>query len=346
MARDRALAAVAFLAAVLLLPGLCAAQSLVGPEAAGPGTLEPAPSGQASSSLPTRTPFADCGNCPAMVAIPPGSFLMGSTQAETDREGVPPFRGITEIPQHKVALLYTLALGQFAVTRAEFAFFVAKTGYVAGGGCATYDGSVHDWRPDAALDWSNPGFAQSDADPVVCVSRRDAEAYAAWLAQLTHKNYRLPSEAEWEYAARAGTTSLRYFPDDRRQFCRYANGADLAYDARHVSAMEAFPNNLACSDGYVYTAPVGSFPPNPFGLYDMIGNVSELTADDWHPDYRGAPADGSAWTGDRKSTVLRGGSWYVSPGALRSARRIGAAGDARYSDTGFRVALTLNFVGS
>ena len=172
------------------------------------------------------------------------------------------------------------------------------------------------------------------------MSWEDAWAYTAWLSQETGETYRLLSEAEWEYMARAGTQTERYWGDDSSNQCTYANG----YDATaHAEREYDFVEPVACSDRYVTTAPVGSFRANAFGLYDVLGNAWEWTEDCWNGDYSGAPADGSARRlGDCSRRVLRGGSWVSRPGNLRSALRDRDPAGNRDINNGFRVARTKN----
>ena len=272
------------------------------------GYLERYPSGRYAAdarsmiaALPQEPQPRDCPQCPEMVRIPSGSFLMGSPPGETDRDS-------DEGPQHQVTIGYAFSLGKYEVTRGEFGAFVQATGHRAEG------------------DWRNPGFDQTERDPVVNVSWNDAKAYVAWLSRTTGKTYRLPSEAEWEYAARAGTTTARYWGEHHQDACRYAN----VDDAEH-----------GCRDGYAKTAPVGKFQPNRFGLYDMLGNVWEWTEDCSNGSYAGAPVDGSSWQrGDCSRRVLRGGSLYGSPGLVRAANRIRGATGSHNSVGGFRVART------
>ncbi len=173
---------------------------------------------------------------------------------------------------------------------------------------------------------------------MVCVSWKDAQAYVAWLTQKTGHWYRLLSEAEWEYAARAGTTTAAYWGDSQGDACAYANGADLTME-------EQFPDQEAaqpCHDGYVYTAPVGSFKPNAFGLYDMLGNVFEMLADCYERTYENAPVNGSPKVvADCRCRSNRGGSWTSTPTGLRAAYRDCDQEDTRVVDLGFRVARRL-----
>jgi len=251
----------------------------------------------------------DCVQCPELVRIPPGSFTMGSSAAEQQREGIPKAYGDQELPQHAVTIGYAFRMGKYEVTRGEFAAFMQATGHSIVGSCP----------------WRNPGFGQTDRDPVVCVSWDDARAYVAWLNQTTGKAYRLPSEAEWEYAARARTSTARYWGDGLQDACRYANVDESAFK---------------CSDGHRTTAPVGKFLPNDFGLHDMLGNVWEWTADCWTGHYFNAPTNGDARsTGDCTRRVLRGGSWTVGPAHhVRAAYRASDVAAGRFVFVGFRVA--------
>ena len=163
---------------------------------------------------------------------------------------------------------------------------------------------------------------------MINVTWDDAQAYVSWLSQQTGARYRLLSEAEWEYVARAGSRTARYWGESELGQCRNANGEDPY---------------VSCSDGYLATAPVGSFAPNVFGLYDVIGNVYEWTQDCWNGSYAGAPTDGSAWqSGDCSGRVPRGGSWVSFPRNLRSASRGRARSVFREDFYGFRVARTFN----
>ena len=269
-----------------------------------------------------------------MAVIPAGSFTMGSTPDETSREGVPDQFAGWEHPQHEVTVR-RFALAKYDVTRGEYARFVQETGH-AGAGCYVIDGSGK-VAQNASADWRSPGFDQTDRDPVVCVSYDDAVAYAQWYSAKTGHQYRLPTEAEWEYAARAGTATSRYWGDSQAGQCSYANGADQSAKAKFSGWTVA-----DCTDGYVFTSPVGTFRPNGFGLYDMIGNANQWTQDCWNESYAGTPGDGSAWTGGNCTMrVIRGGSWLNLPRDLRSAIRLRIVTGVRYGVLGFRLARTL-----
>ena len=174
---------------------------------------------------------------------------------------------------------------------------------------------------------------------MACVNWNDAQAYVAWLSRETGEEYRLPSESEWEYAARAGTTTARYWGEGESGQCRHANGIDASVKDRYSGS--SWPV-ASCRDGHVHTAPVGSFAANGWGLHDVLGNVWEWTEDCWNDRYAGAPTDGSAWEyGDCSQRVLRGSSWSSRPSDLRAADRGKVASGGPVIRLGFRVARTL-----
>lgn len=292
--------------------------------------------------------FKDCADCPEMVAIPAGSFTMGSSAQEQQvavAQGASKQFTDTENPQHRVQLA-AFALGKYEVSRGEFDRFVRSSGYRTQaervGGCFVLnpDGS-QGYNTDA--DWRNPGFKQADDHPVVCVGFNDIQAYVAWLSkQAPGKGYRLPSEAEWEYAARAGSTTAYPWGDDpdNTQICQHANHREQSYSSQYL---EDTVVNKNCSDGVVHTAAGGRFSANAFGLHNMHGNVSEWMQDVRHDDYTGAPTDGSAWTngGNQNHRMVRGGSWIAFPHGLRSAFRPRAAWDASSDFIGFRLARSI-----
>ncbi len=227
---------------------------------------------------------------PDLVRLPPGVFEMGGANGDK-------FVTDTERPAHRVAISRAFALGRCPVT-------------------------VGDYRAFA------PGYAPDEdpAWPVVGVSWNDACAYCAWLGDGTHDCIRLPSEAEWEYACRAGSPAP------------FATGDEISQRAANYLYSE---EGLRLGPGR--RTPVGSFPPNAFGLHDLHGNVCEWVEDGWHPGYEGAPADGSAWSdaGDSGRRVIRGGAWDYLPRLLRSAWRDSLPRSQRRDNVGFRVALTL-----
>ncbi len=316
-----------------------------------------------SAPLHASDTFRDCQDCPIMVVIPAGTGVMGSTMEEAEREHMP-MMGANDIsawerPRHTVTISRAFAMGQYEVTRSEYAFFIANSGYRPRRGCSTVTDQGNSAGENNA--WDDPGFPQTGDHPVVCVSWTDAYAYTDWLSQYTGQTYRLPSEAEWEYAARGGTETARHWGDGIADACAYANGADeshlAAYTGRtfldtYLAAGGAVPARLEmglpCDDGFVETAPVGSFRPNSFGLYDMLGNVWESVMDCPHFNYEGAPADGSAWMDPASCNrappnfselirVFRGGAFSYPPYGLRSARRGWGGHDRRTWNRGFRV---------
>jgi formylglycine-generating enzyme required for sulfatase activity len=281
------------------------------------------------------TVFKDCADCPEMVVIPAGRFAMGADPDEEEREALSgQFRNRSQ-PQHGVNVK-RFSAGKFEVTRGQYRMFAEATGR-SSDGCFIWTGA--EFEKDQTRDWRNPGYAQDDLHPVACVSWDDASAYVRWLSQKTGGDYRLLTEAEWEYAARAGTATTRFWGDAGDVSCGYANGADLTTRAQVPGASDWPVAN--CSDRYAYTAPVGSYRANAFGLYDMLGNVGEWTQDCWNGNYRGAPTDGSAWTaGDCFLRAVRSGSWDDAPVALRAAYRVGSPTVIRVYGRGFRVART------
>ena len=283
--------------------------------------------GVAPEAPPTGTTFRDCPECPEMVVVPAGRFEMGSPESESGRVD-------DEGPVHEVAISRPFAVGVHEVTRGEFARFVSATGRSMGNACWGYD---REWKERSGRHWKSPGFRQADDHPVVCVSWEDAQAYVWWLSRETGEEYRLLSESEWEYVARAGTTTARYWGEGESGQCRYANGADRTAK-RHIRGWKV----ADCDDGHYQTAPVGSFHANGYKLHDVLGNVWEWTEDCWNESYDGAPRDGSAWTsGECGLRVLRGGSWGILPGFLRSAFRGRDTTGVRGSGAGLRVARTL-----
>jgi formylglycine-generating enzyme required for sulfatase activity len=275
----------------------------------------------------------DCAECPEMVVIPPGSFQMGSPASERGRQ-------TDEGPIRDVKIGYPLAVGRHEVTRGEYRRFVTATGYRTAGNCVGTNGSKRpDWIPH--LNWENPGFNQGEDHPVVCVSWNDAKAYLNWLNNIEpNRGYRLLSEAEWEYAARAGLGTGPFVWQteiDPLEQCKWANGADQK--AKEQISWMSNNENANCDDGYAYTSPVGSYRANAFGLYDMHGNVWEWVEDIWRNSYVGAPTDGSALLPKNTHAlrVLRGGSWLHEPTYLRSAQRLGMGSSFVYSAAGFRI---------
>jgi formylglycine-generating enzyme required for sulfatase activity len=263
--------------------------------AAAPGNASGARMGAAESSAP-GTEFRDCADCPPMVMLPAGNFVMGS--GDDDLLAEP-----DEQPAHRVQVTAPFAIGKFEVTRGQYAAFVRETGRSHPPGCNSTRSGRFLNNPKAS--WQNPGFPQQDSEPVVCVSWDDAQAYVSWLSRKTGKPYRLPSEAEWEYAARGGTAGSRYWADaSAASACKYASVAANAY-----------------------------------GLHDMLGNVWEWVEDCWNQGYAGAPGQSVVRsTGTCDIRVFRGGAWNSKPATVRAAYRDRDTKDERHENLGFRVA--------
>ena len=266
---------------------------------------------------PVGKKFRDCDACPEMVVVPAGSYMMGSEEYSDETV-------------HRVTIERPFAVGVYEVTRGEFGRFVEETGYSTGDKCLTYESEEGffvdgdpEWKDRSGRGWKNPGFEQGKTEPVVCVNWNDAQAYVRWLSEQTGEAYRLLSEAEWEYVARAGTRTRYFWGNTIGRGRANCAGCGSRWDDKQ-------------------SAPVGRFRANAFGLYDVHGNVEEWVADCWNKNYRGAPADGGAWeSGDCSIRVLRGGSWLDAPWALPSAYRTGDAAGSRRSYYGFRLARTL-----
>lgn len=274
------------------------------------------------------------GQAPAMVVLPVGNFVMGAAANDDARHPA-------ELPAHPVGFAQGFAMSRGTITVGQFRAFVRASGYVPDavqrGGASVYDERTGAMRDDARATWQDDyaGHRAADNLPVVNVSWRDAKAYADWLGKHTGQVYRLPSEAEFAYALRAGTVTRYWWGDGvpRGKLENLTGARDRSPSGRHWS--HAFRDY---GDGYWGPAPTMSFAPNPFGLYDMGGNVSEWMADCWHDNYVHAPLDGSAWLNPGCGTrVLRGGSWGSSPEQARSAWRQGIDAGVRSGRVGFRV---------
>ncbi len=293
------------------------------------GLVSAAEPGHPSTPHQVGTVWRDCPGCPEMVVLPAGAFAMGSSETEQGRAD-------DEGPLHTVHVT-SFALGKNEITRGQYAVFVKQTKHSSDGKCWTLEDGKFEQRSER--DWRAPGYPQQDKHPVVCINWSDARAYAAWLSRKTGKQYRLPSEAEWEYAARGNTRSARYWGEDPAAACAYANTADQSAQA-HIQGATSWAVH-PCNDRFDYTAPVGSFKANAFGLNDMLGNVLEWVEDSYHPSYKDAPSDGSVWQGDEEKHLLRGGSWNNAPINVRAAMRDASKPEARFSLFGFRLARQL-----
>ena len=258
-----------------------------------------------------QDPMPGGGLGPKMVVIPAGSFMMGPGADE-------PFQLDYEKPRHRVAFSKPFAISQYEITFEEYDRFVKDTGY----------------RKPSDKGWGPEHWGRTDT-PVFDVSWYDAQRYVEWLSEQTGHYYNLPSEAQWEYAARAGTTTA------------FTTGNCITTDQANYHGRYDFGD---CPQSPLYrgkTTPVGSFPPNAWGLYDVHGNIFEWTLDCWHTSYRGAPDDGTAWMniGDNvncQRRVLRGGSWSGRPQDIRSTAR--SHNDAEFKSIfiGFRVVRGIN----
>src|SRR5579871_49039 len=245
-------------------------------------------------ALKPKDTFKECRSCPEMVVVPAGEFMMGWPETEkgySDNEG----------PQHKVVISRPLAITRFELTFAEW------------DACAAHAGCARDIPASGS---------RRPLLPVINVTWDDAQSYVAWLSKITGKAYRLLSEAEWEYAARAGSTTRYSFGDEEAELDQYSwYSGNSSYRAH----------------------PVGQKTPNAFGVFDMHGNVWEWVEDCYHDDYEGAPVDGAAWTtGDCDARVVRGGSWGSDPQHLRAATRLRNTPANRFNYLGFRVGRTLS----
>lgn len=264
---------------------------------------------------PPGTVFRDCPRCPEMVVIPPGQLLMGSPPGEIERQE-------DEGPVHAVSIPQPLAVGRFEITFEEWNACVAD-------------------RSCPAVEESPGPASTRSRRPVVNVNHDQAQAYTEWLSERAGRRYRLLSESEWEYAARGGSEAglSRPWGNSTTRACQFANVLDQTYRSAENDRGASF---FDCEDGYAKTAPVGSFKPNGFGLYDMLGNVWEWVADCYHDSYKGAPADGSAWVAPPcKRRVNRGGCWFDRPAFVRTANRSANPSTFRDQLLGFRVARAL-----
>jgi formylglycine-generating enzyme required for sulfatase activity len=300
------------------------------------------PNLKASTEFRAGQVFRDCPDCPEMVVIPAGGFLMGSPAKEPGRDAI-------EGPQHRVKIAQ-FAAGKFDITQGQWKVFVADTKRKVVSGCA-WAPSDQDLNPN--FSWEKLGFQQDDNHPVVCVAWSDVQDYVRWVSEKTGKKYRLLSEAEWEYAARAGSTEA------------YPWGNAVTRKQANYGAEECCSPLAKDEDKWEETSPVGSFPPNKFGLYGMNGNVLQWVQDCFSDSYANVPVNGAAnersiklkTTGDLASMagsdscsyrMVRGGDWGDPPSMLRSAFRNYAPGPGatlenyRSGGLGFRVARTLD----
>lgn len=283
---------------------------------------------------------------PSMASIPAGQFTMGSDSGEGFK--------VFHSPAHEVTVK-AFQLSRYEVTVKEFRKFIEATNHKTRTQC---------WKRKAGTSkiemvdgqWNSPAYAPTENHPVMCIGRDDAKAYASWLSKKTGNQYRLPSEAEWEYAARAGSKENYFFSNDEKQLCEFANVFDESGSAAFKRDLDVDWPGVKCNDKAEYTAAVGMYKPNAFGLYDMIGNVGELVEDCQHFYYTGAPADGSAWVngcedntyffGLLRSTPMfihRGGNYGLSGPGSRIFMRGHTGGDNASSlGEGFRLAMDVD----
>ncbi|MBJ2179840.1 MULTISPECIES: dihydropyoverdine dehydrogenase [Pseudomonas] len=250
--------------------------------------------------------FKDCKDCPEMVVLPAGTFTMGTPDDEVGRE---PDEG----PMHAVTFAKPFAMSRFQITAGEWDSYIRQTGVKIADG---------DTRPGRECIASKPRYPQSPRQPAVCMDMDDIKHYVAWLSKKTGQPYHMVSEAQREYAARAGSSGPFPFPFDE------GKGYSIAEHA----------NTYGPADGYSFSSPAGSYPPNAFGMYDMHGNVYERVADCEHPNYVGAPTDGSAWVEPNcESYQIRGNDWGEAPVFSRSGNRNNIYPQTRGDWIGFRV---------
>jgi formylglycine-generating enzyme required for sulfatase activity len=277
-----------------------------------------------------------------LVYVPGGCYQMGQTAQEKDdlikevgQEEYDKYYA-REQPRHEVCV-DGFWLGSKEVTVGSFRKFVAATGYKTDAeenrgnakGCWALKDNKWGWQE--GYSWSNPGFSQEESFPAACVSWNDTREYVKWLNGISGKAYRLPTEAEWEYAARGGTKTSRYWKDGvDDQACGYANVADKGHGWGEP--------NFPCDDGYKYASPVGSYKPNGYGLYDMLGNVWEWCGDWYAGDYYGkSPRQNPQGPSTGSDRVVRGGSWNYDPAYVRAAGRGRNSPDDRIDYLGFRL---------
>ena len=289
---------------------------------------------ESEMALVEKDRFKECTACPELVVVPSGEYMMGSPDDELDRTN-------NEGPQHRVKIPQRFAVGKLMVTRDEFEKFVIETDYATGDKCFTLEDKKVEDRTGRSF--RNPGFKQDGTHPVVCINWDDAKAYVAWLSKKTGKLYRLLSESEWEYIARAGTKTPFWWGSS-------ISTNDANYDGNSTYGSEGSKGEFRQK-----TVPADMFKPNPWGLYQVSGNVFEWVEDCWNDTYQYAPSDGGVrmagnWAG-RSDTdvsaggcsrrVRRGGAWNVGAQMLRSAYRESRPALVRGSNVGLRVARPL-----
>ncbi len=303
--------------------------------AAGCGSRPPSKQQNAGKALdmPTQKTIELGGGVKLeMVLIPAGSFVMGDNGGLGD-----------EKPAHKVAITKPSYLGQYEVTVEQFRRFVEETDYATDAekgtgfqGAFGWNAEKMEFQMNEDYSWRSTGFAQSDSHPVVNVSWNDAMEFCKWLSSKEGTTYRLPTEAEWEYACRAGTTTGYSHGNDSEGLAKVGNVADAEFEAQYPE----LKGLIKASDGYAYTSPAGSFLPNSFGLYDMHGNVWEWCADWYAPEhYAKSPMDNPEGPLIGEERVYRGGGWFNCTRGCRSASRSAGLSENRNLTLGFRVSV-------
>lgn len=333
----------AFIAALVAVAAAAQQPSAPAPAAPASTPAATAPAAAPAAVAPTTTAAAsaDCAECPELVSVPPGQYSMGTAPDAVEVDAA-----TGETPALPVVITKPFLIGKREVTVGEFRRFVAATGYSVVEECSVWQGGQ--WVHAQGRSWQDPGFSQPPRadEPVVCVNWDDAQAYADWLAQRSGKRYRLPSESEWEYVARGGTSLPRYWSGaDSNEQAIVSQACDFAnvYDAAAVAANPLPWPNARCDDREPWLAPVGQYKPNAFGAHDIIGNAREWVMDCYTASYRGRPQDARAWTwtGGCEQRAVRGGSWASRPSLARAAARGAELRGLRQSDLGFRVARDL-----
>lgn len=295
----------------------------------------PAPDANSGAAIET---FRDCPECPELLRIPAGEFMMGSTPAQTEAAGVPAQRAPNEHPAVPVTIERDFAIGRYEVTIKEFRAFTEATDFTVMPGCFGLSGRA--WAMDITATWDAPGYPVDDSYPAACLTAEDYDAYLSWLSATTGQTYRMPTEAEWEYMAGLGIEQPpRNWVSADADACLAFNTADANFTINFDGAWTAF----ACDDGFRITSPVGHYPPNKLGMYDVIGNTAEITSDCFVAGHEGRPTNGAARTAEGCATaVFKGGSWAGEPSFLRPAFRVLATRVVRGNGFGLRVVRELD----
>jgi sulfatase modifying factor 1 len=306
------------------------------------GILSIVASVAACTSTAVKTVHRECRNCPDMVNVPAGTAVLGAAAAD-------PFRNVDELPERRFVIAQSFAVSRSEITRGEFEVFVRATHREIEGDCLTDRRQPGNWQLDRETTFRDPGFAQSDNHPVACVSWDDAKAYIAWLNAQTSGGYRMLTEVEWEYVARSGTGQNSTYPwgSNAADGCEFANGFDRTAETHYAdmdrSGYKTF-DPMGCSDAQLNTAPVGSYAPNAFGVYDMTGNVSEWVEDCFtatHDALSSTGAPSMVEEGACPRRIAKGGSWGTLAHNLRIADRFPYVSGHRDDSIGIRVAKTL-----